>query len=393
MTNRTKIYCTILISIFLFSCQSIKKSYESRNYDSVIEQFLKLNNFDDEELSMFEKSYKAALDRDKEKIINLKNINNGERWEEVFDLYTKINTRQNNVLRILPLHYINGDQANIETYNFNSALEESRQNAAQNYYEQGLKLLNSGLKSSIRQSVDYFTASKKFYINYKDVNELIEEALTKGKNYVLLVVEKNPTLLVPPAFEQSILDNVKLTQRDDEWVNIDYRQNQNITYDYVVKLNLYDIVVSPDALKEIYTTEEKTIEDGWQYVLDSKGNVQKDSLGNDVKIPKYSKITCQVKETRMNKTAQIFGDATIYDAQTKDYIKNQKCMGNSTFNYSYYQINGNRSALSNATLLQLNNAPRNFPNTFDMVELSKAQLNRCYQDFVSNNYNAFAYAK
>lgn len=390
--NRTKIYCTLLLSILLFSCQSIKKSFDSRNYDSVIEQFLKLNNFDDEELSMFEKSYNAALESDKEKIINLKSINNGERWEEIFDLYTKINTRQNNVMRLLPLHYTNGDQANIEIFNFNAALEESRENAAQNYYEQGLRLLNSGLKSSIRQSVDYFTASKKFYINYKDVNELIDEALTKGKNYVLLVVEKNPNLLVPFAFEQSILDNVKLTQ-NDSWVNIDYRQNQAINYDYIVKLNLYDIVVSPDALKELYTTEEKTIEDGWQYVLDAKGNVQRDSLGNDIKIPKYSKITCQVKETRMNKTAQIFGDATIYDAQTKDYIKNKKCTGNSIFNYSYFQINGNRNALSNATLRQLNNAPRNFPNTFDMVELSKTELIRCYQDFVSNNYNAFAYAK
>ncbi len=389
--NRTKIYCTLLLSVILFSCQSIKKSFESKNYDSVIEQFLKLKNFDDQELSMFEKSYNDALDNDKEKIINLKNINNGDRWEEIFDLYTRINIRQNKVLRLLPLHYTNGDQANIEIFNFNAALEESRQNAAQNYYDQGLKLLNSGLKSSIRQSVDYFTASKKFYINYKDVNELIEEALKKGKNYVLLVVEKNPILLVPSAFEQSILDNIKLTQKDN-WVNIDYRQNQAVSYDFIVKLNLYNIVVSPDALKEIYTNEEKTIEDGWQYVIDDKGNVQKDSLGNDIKRPKYSKITCQVKETRMNKTAQIFGDATIYDAQTKDYIKNKKCTGNSTFNYSYFQINGNRNALSNATLRQLNNTPRNFPSTFDMVELSKSELISCYQDFVRNNYNSFAYA-
>ena len=73
--NRTKIYCTLLLSVILFSCQSIKKSFESKNYDSVIEQFLKLKNFDDQELSMFEKSYNDALDNDKEKIINLKNIN------------------------------------------------------------------------------------------------------------------------------------------------------------------------------------------------------------------------------------------------------------------------------------------------------------------------------
>jgi hypothetical protein len=31
-------------------------------------------------------------------------------------------------------------------------------------------------------------------------------------------------------------------------------------------------------LKKSHTIEEKTIEDGWQYVLDANGNVKKDSL-------------------------------------------------------------------------------------------------------------------
>ena len=341
---------------------------------------------------MFEKAYKAALERDKEQIATLKSLNNGDRWEEIFNLYAKINARQNSVLRLLPLYYMNGSKANIETFDLNAALEESRQNAAQSYYDQGVKLLNSGIKSSIRQSVDYFTASKKFYINYKDVNELIDQALSKGKNYVLLLVEKNPSLMVPPSFEQNILDNVKLTQKD-QWINIDYRRKENVVYDYVVKLNLYDIQVSPDALKEYNTTEEKTIADGWQYILDGNGNVKKDSSGNDIKVPKYSKITCQVRETRMNKTAQVFGDATIYNAQTKDYLKNQKCTGNAAFDYSHFQYNGNKDALSDATLKKLGNPPALFPNSIDMVERSKDELIRCYQDFVLTNYNAFAYAK
>ena len=95
----------------------------------------------------------------------------------------------------------------------------------------------------------------------------------------------------------------------------------------------------------------------------------------------------------MNKSAQIFGDATIYEAFTKDYIKNSKCTGNALFDYSYFQVNGNRNALSQATLQKLNNVPVNFPNTFEMVERSKNEIIRCYQDFISANYNAFAYAQ
>lgn len=385
-------FLLILLGTGIFSCQSLKKSFENRNYDSVVSQFLQKKKIDDEDIAMFEKAYNTVLERDKEKIITLKSMNRGERWEEIFDLYAGINARQNNVLRILPVYYSNGTKANIQTFDLTAALEESRQNAAQFYYDQGIKLLNSGIKSSIRQSVDYFSASKKFYINYKDVNELIEEALSKGKNHILLMVEKNPSLLVPPSFEQSILDNLKLTQ-NGQWVNIDYRRKDNITYDYVVKMNLYDIQVSPDLQKEYNTTEEKTIEDGWQYVLDSRGNVKKDSSGNDIKVPKYTKISCQVRETRMSKTAKVFGDATIYDARTRDYIRNQKCVGNASFDYSYLQVFGNRNALSSTTLSKLGNPPVLFPNTFDMVERSKEELIRCYQGFIMDNYNAFAYAK
>ena len=381
-----------IISTILTSCHSVKKSFESRNYDTVIDLLKKNKKVSDDEISMFEKSYKAALERDKEKIVQLKAINNGDRWEEIFDLYTKINTRQNSVMRVIPVFYSNGNKADIEVFNLSAALEESRQNAAQSYYDQGLKLLNSNNKTSIRQSLDYFNASKKFYINYKDINELMQQALIKGKNYVLLLVEKNPSLLLPPSFEQSILDNVKLTQ-NEQWVNIDYRRKDNINYDYVVKLNLYDIVVSPDVVKETQNTEEKLMEDGWQYVLDPRGNVKKDSLGNDIKVPKYTKISCLVKETRMTKSAQVFGDVTIYEAQTKDFIKNQKCTGNAAFDYSYIQLFGDRNAVSDATIKKLGNAPMLFPTTFEMVERSKNELIKCYQDFVIANYNMFQYVK
>lgn len=377
--------------IFFFtSCANLQKSYDSRNYDAVINQFLKKKKTSDEDIALFEKSYNAVLDRDKSKITTLKSINNGDRWEEIFELYSTINNRQNKILQALPLYYSNGNKATIETFDLSAALEESKQNSAQYYYDQGIQLLNSNSKNSIRQSLDYFNASKKFYINYKDVNELIAEAEYKGKNFVLLLVEKNPALFIPPAFEQSILDNITFTQ-NAKWLQIDKQPNNQIKYDYVIKLNLYDVQVSPDALKEKNFREEKTIEDGWQYVLDSRGNVKKDSLGNDIKIPKYTKIFCDVREFQMHKSAQVFGDATIYDATSKNFIKNQKCTGNAAFDYSYYQYDGDKKALSNATLQKLNNMPMLFPTTFDMIERSKEELTRCYNDFISNNYSALSY--
>ncbi len=388
-----KYFYFFFILISILSCQSIKKNFEKNDYEKVVSIFIQKKQnkkISDEEIALFEKAYKLVLENDKKQITSLKSINNGERWEQIFDIYTRINNRQNSIIKILPILNSRNEEASIELFDLSAALEESRQNSAQYYYDQGLKLLNSGNKNSIRQSVDYLIASKKFYINYKDVNELIDQAQQKGKNYVLLVVDKNPYLMLPPAFEQSILDNVKMTQQDN-WLHINYRKLDDVKYDYVVQLNLYDIKVSPDILKEYNTTEEKTISDGWQYVLDERGNVKKDSLGNDIKIPKYKKITCQVRETRMSKTAQVFGDVTIYDAQQNDYIKSQKCIGNADFQYSYFQYNGDKNALSQATLNKLGNQPTLFPTTFEMVERSKVELIKCYQDFISKNYKALTY--
>lgn len=379
-----------ILLLSLSGCQSIKKSYDSRNYDQVVRLFLEKKKISDEEISLFEKAYAAVLERDKEKIKTLKSLNNGDRWEEIFDIYSAIQTRQNAILKVLPLYYSDGRKASIETFDLSAALEESRQNAAQSYYDQGLKLLNSGKKQSIRQSLEYFSASRKFYINYKDVNELMEIAMEKGKNYALLIVDKNPMLLLPPSFEQSIVDQLQLTQKD-QWVHLDYREKSGINYDYIVKLNLYSIQVSPESVKEIHTTEEKRVEDGWQYVLDERGNVKKDSLGNDIKIPKYKTIQCKVKEVRMQKTAQVFGDATIYDGFTKSFVRSTKCTGNAAYNYSFYEIFGDKQALSTATLQKLHLPPGVFPNTFEMVEQSKNELIRCYQDFISRNYQQLAY--
>lgn len=383
----------VFISLFLLSCHTIKRSFQHKDYDSVVDQFLKQEHYEDDDLNYFEQAYKSVLDRDKEKIENLKTLNSdGSKWEQIFDLYTIISNRQNNLLRVLPLHYSDGRKADLEVFNISYGLEESRQNAAEVYYEQGLKLLRTNSKANIRQSVDYFTASKKFYINYKDVNELIAEARLRGKNYVWVTVDYNTSFQFPPSFTESILAKISLNNTS-EWLEVDYKNIDTIVYDYVLKLNLYNLLVSPDGVKEIITTEQNTIQDGWQYILDSRGNVKKDSLGNDIKEPKYIRVSCDVKETRMQKSAQVQGDATLYDAYSKQILKESKCSGNAAFAYSYFQINGDKRALSPSTINKLRYTPQNFPSNYEMVEQCKQEIINCYQNFVSANYNQLVYAR
>jgi len=95
----------------------------------------------------------------------------------------------------------------------------------------------------------------------------------------------------------------------------------------------------------------------------------------------------------MNKSARVLGDVSIYNAQAKEYLINQKCTGNASYNYSYFQSNGNRDALSVATLNKLHYPPAIFPNTFDMIDRSKLELIHCFKDFIQSNYSLLVYTK
>ena len=53
-----------------------------------------------------------------------------------------------------------------------------------------------------------------------------------------------------------------------------------------MNLDFRTIDISPEQINEKQIIREKVIKDGFDYVLDKRGNVAKDSLGNDIKVDK-----------------------------------------------------------------------------------------------------------
>lgn len=59
--------------------------------------------------------------------------------------------------------------------------------------------------------------------------------------------------------------------------------NANVEFDYQVNINIKEIAITPEKEKEREYTETALVKDGFEYVRDERGNVKKDSLGNDIK--------------------------------------------------------------------------------------------------------------
>lgn len=116
-----------------------------------------------------------------------------------------------------------------------------------------------------------------------------------GLAYVLVQAKNQTGMPLPPGYEDE-LKKLNINELNRKWSIYETREAQNGSYDYIVSMNVKRIDASPERLDENRYVDKKTIQDGWEYVLDKNGNVMKDSLGNDIKNPKYRTIFCEVIE-------------------------------------------------------------------------------------------------
>ena len=127
--------------------------------------------------------------------------------------------------------------------------------------------------------------------------------------------------LLPADFETE-LTKISLTDINTLWSNYDVTEIEGRTYSYKATLNIKVIDISPEKIKEVHYTDSKQIEDGFTYLLDKNGNVMKDSLGNDIKLPKYTTISCEVIETQQRKSAVVSGTLNILNTETNQLTLN-----------------------------------------------------------------------
>ena len=99
-------------------------------------------------------------------------------------------------------------------------------------------------------------------------------------------------------------------------------------------------------------TDSKKVEDGWEYVLDAKGNVMKDSLGNDIKTKKYKTISCDVIETVQKKESTI-GAVVQFFTANNELIQSVPVSSVANFQYISATAIGDLNALSDASRAKL----------------------------------------
>ncbi len=363
---KTRIIIFLISVIFLISCSSSSRLYKKGYYNKAISVAVKKIRKDptnEKEITILVKSYRNANNRDNEKIKYLKLEGKPDVWEEIYNLYSSLKSRQSIVNTVMPLK-LNGKAVSFEHIDYDQDIISAKKKAAEYLYVHAKKLLNNNNVFDARTAYNEFIHLKDYYSTYKDVDNLIKLARENGISRVFIESINRTHFKLPKEFVKNLIPK-NLTPLSSKWV--EYYTNKNSNYDYKVTSILKRVSVSPELLKEERYEESKTIRDGWQYVLDSHGNVMKDSLGNDIKETKYTKITCFEVKTTQRREISLFSEIIYKNLRSKRIIKNIPIKTDWFIENTFAVANGDLRALSRKTKELLNHKPILMPTDIDMI--------------------------
>lgn len=364
---------SVLVSV-LVSC-SAKKQMESAisngNYDQAINDALrKLENNKDKKrkqdyIVMLEDAYYKVLEEDLKHVAHLKKDGNPEQYKTIYNIYLDLEARQNAIKRVMPLK-INGKTLNLQFNDYSSEIVDYRYKTSEYLIDQGITLLDSEDKYNARKAYDIFRYIERINPNFEETRSLMTEAHQKGTDFVHVSIMNNTNQVIPQRLETELLD-FNTYGLDQFWTEYHAVTNETIAYDFAMQLQLKRINISPERINERQLLREKQIVDGWEYQLDTNGNVMKDSLGNDIKIDKIINVRARFVEVIQTKSAQVIADVVYTDLKQNQVIDNFTIESGFVFENVFGRVRGDQRALNRDDRNLLRQQQILFPSDEQMV--------------------------
>ena len=363
----TPFFVFFLLMTFI-SCTSIEKLVDSGQYDKAI--YFATNKLSGAKVNKveyvrgLETAFKKVTDKDMAYIEKLKNEGNPESWETILSVYATISNRQESIRPLLPLTDENGKRANFLFVNTNDLEKEAKEQTINFLYSSAKDFLQEARSTKdripARKAYDALLRLKNYSSRFMDVPQLEREARELGITKILVNVQNYSQAVFPAGLEDEIL-RLGFRDLDREWQKFDAYPERNREYDLGITLILSNVQVSPGAVSEKSFSEKKDIPDGFQYVLDEKGNVKKDTAGNDIKLPKNKVIEAQILEVFQSKSAGLSGRLEVVDLHTKGVRESRDINAVAIFENRAASFKGDERALTEDTKKRLGNRPAVFP--------------------------------
>lgn len=380
-----------ILAIFACGVRQTREYLTSGDYDAAIENAVdglrgnKNAKGKQDYVYLLEEAFAKAKDRD------LRNINtwfkdaNPQNLEKIYNTYLLLNNRQESIRPLLPLKFIKENkEAQFPFEDYSDQIVSSKTALSKFLYDNSKALLVTKDKMTMRRAYDDLMYLESINPNFKDTNKLIEEARLKGTDFVSVYSKNETNMVIPVRLENDLLD-FSTYGLNDKWTVYHSNRQKGITYDYGVIINFRSINISPEQIKERQFDKEKQIKDGVKNLLDSNGNVVKDSLGNAIKIDNMKTIRISIYEFSQIKSCQVTAKVDYIDFTNNQLLQSYPLASEFIFNNTYATFKGDKRACEEEYYPTFNLRAVPFPSNEQMVFDTGNNLKANLRAIISKN--------
>lgn len=372
--------------LFMIGCASPQKHFKKGRYDQAITQSLerlRKGKAKENDINALAGAFNLQNQHDISRLELLLNSRDEARWDEIAYLADRIHSRQELVRPYQPIRYPkSGREVALRTYATRDLLVQANEKAATWNFNEGLRTLTQareGSKRAARDAYSHFRRTGELAPGYPDWRRYLDEAEQLGLTHVHIVVENQSHILMPSTF-RALLEETFRQSANQPWLIFVMDERPCDHCDFIAGVQIKSAVVSPDGLQEKRLLETKKVQDGFDYVLDERGNVMKDANGNDIKIPKYKELVAEIFETNQLKSARMEGVLEIRENGSGRIIRRTPIAGETIFKSETVWFRGDEEALTEKTKKRLKGHPVAYPSAdqilADAADLFRSEVGR-----------------
>ncbi|AWG27361.1 hypothetical protein [Flavobacterium kingsejongi] len=365
----------LIVAALLVSCgvRQTTNMISSGDFDGAIDKAInnlrtnKTSKGKQDYIYLLEEAFAKAKERDLRDIDFMVREANPNNLERIYVTYVQLKERQEKIRPILPLPLIREKRDAIFPFDdYFAKIISSRDALSKHLYANSKALLLTNDKMAFRRAYDDFAYLEQINPNYKDTRKLMEEAQFKGTDFVRVYAQNQTNSVIPVQLERDLLD-FSTYGLDDKWTVYHNTQQKNVYYDYGLAINFRNILISPEQVSEKEFTRERQIKDGYQNLLDSRGNVVKDSLGKAIQVDRIVTLRAIVREVVQFKSTQLNAQVDYIDLRSNQLIQSFPLSSRSVFENVYAGYKGDKDAIEQSYYIYFMRGAMPFPSNEQMV--------------------------
>jgi hypothetical protein len=381
-------------TFLLISCSSIKNTQEAisnGNYDTAINIAMdnlkrnKTKKGNQPYVFMLQEAFAKATAKDLDRINFLKKDQNPENIETIYATYKNLKNRQEIIKPILPLPILKkGSNAEFQFRNYDDEIIANKNQLTDYLYSKARKLFDANNKFDYRTAFEDLEYIEKINPNFKDVRNLINIAHERGLDFVIVSMKNETQKVIPKRLEEDLL-NFDTFGLNDVWTVYHGAKDPKIRYDFGLELNLRNIDLSPEQVREKQIIKERDVVDGFTYLLDNEGNQVLDKEGEKIKVDKTVTVRCELYQFTQFKSAKVTGQVKFTDLNTKQTIETYPIESGYSFQHIYANFKGDKRALEDSFLDQIRLRVVPFPTNEQMIFDSGQDLKQRLKSIITRN--------